>query len=265
MKPSDSFILPKYIMQDYFSLEKKFLEITKYIPIHHEHYSVFSFEYANMLALIGNTLDSTMRNIVFDESMDNIKEISKFRKKRNLNITDFEKIFGKALNLQDKSVWNIRHIIASKELPNNKIIPIYEKLCPFEEWKENNSPVWWQAYNKIKHERFKNFNQATMINTLKALAGLFLVLCISIPTRMELIESNKVVYYDSIKAELKNSLKHFEPIQREESIKSAIAKTEIFGYIYEFTESFYPDQKNEEINAGILFGTDYYFRNLRIS
>lgn len=35
------------------------------------------------------------------------------------------------------------------------------------------SPLWWTAYNKVKHHRHTDFERATLKNFLNAVAGLF--------------------------------------------------------------------------------------------
>lgn len=48
------------------------------------------------------------------------------------------------------------------------------KCCPFEEWKEDvptKSLSWYEAYNKIKHNREENFHFATLENCINAIAA----------------------------------------------------------------------------------------------
>lgn len=48
-------------------------------------------------------------------------------------------------------------------------------LTPWENWSDGHNPDWWQSYNKVKHERDQHFNQATLKNTLNAMAGLLVI------------------------------------------------------------------------------------------
>lgn len=51
------------------------------------------------------------------------------------------------------------------------------RLQPWDEWtKKGGVPVWWTAYNKIKHERATEFERANLKNALDAVAGLFIAL-----------------------------------------------------------------------------------------
>ena len=49
------------------------------------------------------------------------------------------------------------------------------ELHPWEHWSVNESPIWWQANNKVKHERHVHFSQANLKNALNAVAALMLL------------------------------------------------------------------------------------------
>lgn len=59
--------------------------------------------------------------------------------------------------------------------------PWLDPITPFETWRPSSAPTrllpWYDAYNKIKHDRETNFAQATLINALKAVTGCFVMLC----------------------------------------------------------------------------------------
>jgi hypothetical protein len=48
-------------------------------------------------------------------------------------------------------------------------------LRPFHSW-TNKQPLWWKAYNKLKHDRLNNYEAATYDNAIMALAGLHQVI-----------------------------------------------------------------------------------------
>jgi len=52
---------------------------------------------------------------------------------------------------------------------------------PFSDWNGSSfrSPPWWQAYNKLKHDRFSNQEQATMSHAMHSVAGLMLAIVYS--------------------------------------------------------------------------------------
>jgi len=47
------------------------------------------------------------------------------------------------------------------------------ELQPWINWEANTPPIWWTAHNKVKHERHKLFELATLKNCLNSVAGLY--------------------------------------------------------------------------------------------
>jgi hypothetical protein len=55
-------------------------------------------------------------------------------------------------------------------------IPRYTLVrLPWQQWDQGNNPVWWRAYNEVKHERHNRFANANLQNALDAVAGLFVL------------------------------------------------------------------------------------------
>lgn len=48
-------------------------------------------------------------------------------------------------------------------------------LRPWDTWTEKDSPLWWRAYNGVKHQRATFFHEANLQHTLNAVAALFLI------------------------------------------------------------------------------------------
>ena len=46
---------------------------------------------------------------------------------------------------------------------------------PWTIWSNGKNPEWWRQHNKVKHQRNEFYHQATLRNTLEALAALYLV------------------------------------------------------------------------------------------
>jgi hypothetical protein len=56
-------------------------------------------------------------------------------------------------------------------------IPRYAlTLHPWDNWTQNETPVWWHDYNAVKHERNANFQRANLKNTLNSVGALFIIL-----------------------------------------------------------------------------------------
>lgn len=45
-------------------------------------------------------------------------------------------------------------------------------LCPFENWKNDQNPIWWQSHNDVKHTRDEFYKEANLENTVRAISGL---------------------------------------------------------------------------------------------
>lgn len=65
-------------------------------------------------------------------------------------------------------------------------------MKPWSNWnqkrKTDNPPVWWTAYNKIKHHRHKEFHQGNLKNAINAVAGLFVMVLYLYKQKAELGE-----------------------------------------------------------------------------
>jgi hypothetical protein len=46
---------------------------------------------------------------------------------------------------------------------------------PWADWETDTNPGWWQSHNKVKHERTQHFPEASLGNSLNAMAGLFVL------------------------------------------------------------------------------------------
>lgn len=64
------------------------------------------------------------------------------------------------------------------ELPSTIVkLPRYGlTFNPWEAWGKDKSPLWWEAYNNVKHHRHTHFSDANLKHTLNAVAGLFSLL-----------------------------------------------------------------------------------------
>lgn len=49
-------------------------------------------------------------------------------------------------------------------------------FTPWEKWDEGMSPLWWDAYNDVKHHRHTHFQQASLKNSLNAVSALYVIL-----------------------------------------------------------------------------------------
>lgn len=85
-----------------------------------------------------------------------------YRKRRNLNISDFFKI-NSATRLSEYKV--------KCEIWQSK-----KEFIPFLEWNRGSTLTWYKNYNTVKHNRSENFSYATLENVMSAITGLIAIL-----------------------------------------------------------------------------------------
>jgi len=144
---------PKLLHWNYFlALESDLERVSRFVEFTKGNYETYSLEMAHLLLTASSEVDVVLKALS--------KKVQP--KKRPRNIDQYREILApKFPRLSDM---NIR-------------IPRYGlQISPWENWKEDKNPYWWNAYNKVKHERGEYFPRATLRNTIAAVAGLFAVL-----------------------------------------------------------------------------------------
>jgi hypothetical protein len=82
------------------------------------------------------------------------------------------KAFGKP-----KNIVKYRSAILSHypKLPTMRVLVPRFALAfqPWASWASQESPEWWECYQKVKHERQDHYQAANLENTFEAVSGLF--------------------------------------------------------------------------------------------
>jgi hypothetical protein len=219
--------------EDYILLEKEFLNYIKFVPLAVEHYDVWSMKLANLLLLIGSSIDSFFKNalpyslevLLSEYNLDNESQNNRIDKlnnyqarleRNNTNIILFKDVFEEIYKLSSKPVY----VLSNKE-----------KLEPFIDWETDQPLNWWKVYTNLKHDRIKNRKHCTLGITLNALSALFLLNIYHLESRKSLVMRNKDVIRSNMDL---NNFSHFlEERGKINTIQPLIAKTELFGYVYE--------------------------------
>ncbi|WP_339748382.1 hypothetical protein [uncultured Rubinisphaera sp.] len=138
--------------------EAAFETTTKFVPYCPEHINVWSPQFAQIIMDCASQIDSLWKAV---------------------EQTQTPPSSNKKLTIQDHWV-RYRSLVATQKViffggPNPAVIE------PFLAWNDLSfrSPDWWQAYNKLKHDRFSNQTSATMSHALHAVAGLLLAIVYS--------------------------------------------------------------------------------------
>ena len=141
----------KLIHWNYFLVLESYLQLlARYIEFTSENDSVFSQEISHILLTAGSEVDVVLKALCKQlDSSFNGETITSYRKFLN-------PIFPKISRL-------------------NVNLPRYgRRIIPWDNWRVNTKPQWWDAYNKVKHYRDEKYKQANLKNVIASLAGLFI-------------------------------------------------------------------------------------------
>jgi len=136
----------------FLALEKDLENLSRYIEFCKPNFNCYSLEMARVLLASASEVDvvakQLCRKLDPDSSADNIHQY------RNEIKIEYPQILDFKVN-----------------------IPRYGlTFTPWLNWKKNQGvPIWWTAYNKVKHHRNIDFKKANLENILKAVAGLFII------------------------------------------------------------------------------------------
>lgn len=142
---------------------------------------------------------------------------------KNINMGTHRVVFDPFYQLSSKKIYELR---------------TFEPITPFSNWSSNKKLDWWEAYNHVKHDRFKNQKEATFQSTLNALGGLFILNVIHLETMPVLVDYDIIKSYLA-KGTIKSVLEMKEPLKR---LDTVYAKTKLFGYV--FDSGYEPDYEH---------------------
>lgn len=226
--------------EDYLLLEEEFLDFIKYVPLVENHEDVWSMKLANLLLLIGSSIDSFFKNslqyclniLIEENSPENnnnpqrLSEYEDYQNKldsNNTNMGDFREVFNEFYMLSNEPVYVLRNKWEFK---------------PFNKWSEDKSPEWWDVYRKLKHDRIKHRERCTLKITLNALGALFLLNIYHVESRRKLMEQRKIIKSNMNVGYL---LKIMDERGNINEINPILAKTYLFGYVFKGSHGHYYD------------------------
>lgn len=134
----------------YLRLEKDFIESLNHVEFAEDNYSTYSIEFERLLLAICSEVDVLCKllckEIAPTESTSKILEYANILCGYN-NFTTSEVCFER----------------------------IKKNFVPFKDLSIEDTPTWWKAYNKVKHERTgnDNYKKGNLENVFMALAGLY--------------------------------------------------------------------------------------------
>lgn len=139
--------------QYFVTLESDLAKATRYVEITESNMPTYSVEFARLILSVGSEID-VLAKVLCDQNQLPVSP---------QNINGYRKAitgrFPRFIELQVR-------------------VPRYGlELLPWLDWRDEENPEWWRAYNDIKHERNINFHKANLKNALHSMAGLFVLVC----------------------------------------------------------------------------------------
>lgn len=144
---------PSLIHWNYFlALEEDIEHLARYVEFTTSNFSTYSLEIAHIYLAACSEVD-----VVAKQLSRKIDPDSNPR-----NIDDYRRIIDSAIpSIKNEKVTLHRYGL---------------DLNPWDNWNEEQSPLWWRSHNAVKHERHNNFDKANLKNVLNAMSGLFLLI-----------------------------------------------------------------------------------------
>ena len=134
----------------YLTLVKDLRTISDYVEFDQTNYDTYSVELSKLLMAASSEVDVVLKQLCN----------TLYKRKKHKNIEDYHK--------------TITSYLAGDFANETVHIPLHGLvLNPWSNWNGTTNPLWWKAYNAVKHERNNHFAQATLKNVLNAMAALF--------------------------------------------------------------------------------------------
>jgi len=137
----------------FLAIERDVEVLSRYVEFDTRNFDCFSIEIVRILLAVGSEIDVICKQIC-----------------RTINPT------SKADDINDyrNEITSAFPHISDFEV----IVPRFGlSLHPWDEWRDATAgvPLWWTAYNKVKHHRDSHYEYANLKNALNAIGGLFVV------------------------------------------------------------------------------------------
>jgi hypothetical protein len=147
----------------FLGLENDLIDITRYVALTLDNSSTWSEKIAQLLLLTGSTVDSVFYEMRSSSLLPQTAQVLELARKNQPSIDDYREVYEPLFQLSNVEV-EARHGLAD-----------YGTIKPFEGFSKNESPVWWRAYNEVKHEFFQNIWKGTLHHLVLAPGGLFVL------------------------------------------------------------------------------------------
>jgi hypothetical protein len=151
----------------YKRLQDEFIDATQYFPFEQKHETIWSEFFSDLLTKVGGSVDGFFRKMLEDSRFDSFSHVPALKSgDRPRDINYFRDFFDPIYQL------------STVEVKTAYGLTFYGTCRPFEGFldpQNDKIPKWWNSYNHVKHGWYENIEEATLKNTVEALAGLFVL------------------------------------------------------------------------------------------
>jgi hypothetical protein len=186
LNPSDA-NMKHHDIQYFLCLQDRFEYLLKYMTGHDDNFSCYSIKNESIIVDICSFFDSLCQTYIRDQHFSGhvftnealVKDLQKkFEGKSNFNAADYRQLLEGDFNLSIRAV-NFNHyndhLFLNPLAYHPDKIEGY-KIVPFEEWGTGKQTKWWNSFTKLKHNRVRNHQEATLRNVVFSLAAVFVIL-----------------------------------------------------------------------------------------
>lgn len=171
----------------YVELQRRMFDIFRFVSCHENNFQTHSVTLESLFVGAASFFDSQCQTFIREKAQakhvfKREAEVKDFKAKvegsDNFNCADYRALMEGDFALSKRAVnlnpYEDAMILNPLSYAPDKIncYPIE----PFREWGANKSLPWWNAFTNLKHDRLKNHKEATLINSIRALAAAFVIL-----------------------------------------------------------------------------------------
>ena len=153
--------------RSYINIEKELRRLFNYIEPDESNKDVFSFELYSLLLRACTEVELNCKQIMEANGASPIG--------RHFTMVDYKKLEQSSLLSKYKVVFkNWR----KRNTTTNEVEYVKKEIHPFENFDSTigKAPDWYDAYNKVKHNREENLEKANLDNCISAVAGILVLL-----------------------------------------------------------------------------------------
>ena len=141
----------RYSLDHFLALESDLKKLARYIEFSPDNYSTYSLELTRLLLATGSEIDVACKELCLLINPES--KASSIDKYKPIILPRFPEILSQQVNCRRFRL----------------------DFFPWKDWSKKR-PVWWTAYNHVKHDRLKIYRDANLGNVLNAVAGLGIIM-----------------------------------------------------------------------------------------